>query len=123
MSYIVYPYFSLLKSFPRFCVYIVRMGQICSLFLFHTKTESAPSSFTVMTPDELAKLHDKIRTSISSIHNICSRYNILVKDLQLTPKQQMALDCSIQFSPTERSQLLDEIEILLKPKNYTLTPV
>lgn len=99
------------------------MGQICSLFLFHTKTESAPPSFTVMTPDELAKLHDKIRKSISSIHNICSRYNILVKDLQLTPKQQMALDCNIPFSPTERSKLLDEIEILLKPKNYTLTPV
>lgn len=99
------------------------MGQICSLFLFPTKTEPITPSFTVMTPDELAKLHEKIRTSISSIHNICNKYGLLVKDLQLTHKQKMALDCSIPFSPSERCELLNEIEILLKPNNYRLQPV
>lgn len=123
MGYIIYSYFSLLKSFPRFCAYIVRMGQICSLFLFSAKTEPTPSPFTVIPPTELAKLHQKIRSSISSIHTTCNKYGLLVDDLQLTQKHKIALDCSIPIPPTERCTLLDEINTLLSPHNYKLKPV
>ena len=99
------------------------MGQICSLFLFPTKKEPTSPTFTVMSPHELAKLHEKIRTSISSIHNICNKYGLLVKDLQLTQKHKIALDCSIPIPPTERCTLLDEINTLLSPHNYKLKPV